>query len=373
MSIKLKIVTSVVLCMLVGTAGTLLVLRHFQEKTVRSAAGEAVQVSRRILDDMERSTTESLKMALDAFMTDEAMKEVFARGDRDALYQAGKGLYRRLSEGYGITNFNFISDDGTVFLRLQRPEQFGDKLVRIPFQRAVETQSFGTGKEIGKCAFALRAVHPYLRGGQRLGYVEIGKDVNVFYQDLKAQTGSEVVLLMKKQYLKKDEWDAMVKAKGVRDSWDDLRDAVVVANTLSGDARIDLAVDVESIPAQGTFVKEVSLGDRRFAVGLLPVRDAAGHQVGGVYVLDDVTALWASMAATSRWVIVAIVLESALLCGAMLFLLIRVVRRRLDRMVANITRILGGDVELEVEGTRDELTEFETQLKNLFVQMMGQP
>lgn len=373
MSIKLKIVASVLVCMVIGTVGTLLVLDHFQEKSIRSLSVDAVQVSRRILDEMEKSTTDSLKMALDAFMTDEAMKEVFAKHDRDALYEAGKGFYKRLNERYGITNFNFIDDDGKVFLRLQKKEQFGDLLVRIPFKRAVETQSFGTGKEIGKCAFALRAVHPYLRGGQRLGYVELGKDVNVFYHDLKAQTGSEVVLLMKKQFLKKDEWDAMVKIKGIRDSWDDLRDAVVVANTLSGDARVDLEVDVESIPAEGTFVKDLSVGGRSYTVGLLPTLDAAGRKVGAVYVLSDVTALWASMAQTNRWVVAAIVLEGVLLCAAMLFLLIGVVRRRLDRMVANITRVLGGDVSLEVDKTRDELTEFETQLKNLFTQMMGQP
>jgi hypothetical protein len=371
MSIKLKIVSIVVLCMVASTLGILLVLNHFQEKNIQSVGADAVQVSRRILDEMEKSTTDSLKMALDAFMTDEAMKDLFAKGDRDVLYDAGKDLYQRLNKRYGITNFNFITDEGKVFLRLQRKDEFGDQLVRIPFKRAVETQSFGTGKEIGKCAFALRAVHPYVRNGQRLGYVEIGKDVNVFYRDLKTQTGNEVVLIMKKKYVKKDEWDAMVRIQGIRDSWDDLREEVVVANTLTGDARVDFHIDLESIPEQGTYLKEIALGDRRFTVGLLPVHDAAGNKVGGVYVFSDVTALWASMNQTNRWVVGAIVAEGVLLCLAMLLLLIGVVRRRLDRMMANITRILGGDVELQVEKTKDELSEFETQLKNLFVQEMG--
>lgn len=373
MSIKLKIVASVVMCMLAGTVGILLVLNHFQEKSLRTVSADAVQVSRGILDEMEKSTTESLKMALDVFMTDEAMKEAFAKQDRDALYEAGKALYAKLNQRYGITNFNFITDDGVVFLRLQRKDQHGDKLVRIPFKRAVETQAFGTGKEIGKCAFALRAVHPYLRNGQRIGYVELGKDVNVFYQGLKAQTGNEVVLLMSKKALKKDEWEAMVKIKGIRDSWEDLRDVVVVANTLAGPAPLDLNVDLDAIPDQGAFVKETTVGGRRYTVGLLPARDAAGRKVGAAYVLTDVSALAASMAETNRWVVLAIVLEGALLCAAMLYLLIRVVRGRLDRMVRNITRVLGGDTALELDKTKDELTDFETQLKNLFTSMMGQP
>ena len=63
----------------------------------------------------------------------------------------------------------FILPDGEVFFRGHNPPQHGDRLTRVTYKRAAETQKLASGIEMGKNFFSLRAVLPVFYREMRSG------------------------------------------------------------------------------------------------------------------------------------------------------------------------------------------------------------
>jgi hypothetical protein len=58
---------------------------------------------------------------------------LFAEKDRQGLLNATSPIFSDIRQKHNITHMYFIAPDGTVFLRMHKPEQFGDRYSRYRF------------------------------------------------------------------------------------------------------------------------------------------------------------------------------------------------------------------------------------------------
>jgi len=342
--------TKLVLAMLAlsvcaGAVGAELVARHFEEK-VEEVGAQVLSGAAETFVVQQRAEVEKLTAALDVIMASSELRAAFRAGERARLLQLAAPVLEILREHSRITHWYFHSAEPTprVFLRVHRPDLFGDAVARVTLRRAIDTGEVGAGLELGRTAFALRVVRPWVVDGKVVGYVELAEDIDHFLTAMKGRTGDEYGLLVRRKYVDAVAWATAVGPRA--SSWDASADALVVDATSGADGILDWRGDVEALPARGLTLGEREQADRAFIRGVFPVTDAAGRRVGALFVVHDFTAH--HLAAReghgfSLAVMVACAIAAAggvaLLAHLMVFRRLARLRARLERRAAGLTPV----------------------------------
>lgn len=377
LSIKVKIALAVIACLVAIAAANGILAAYGHERDMAYAGDQAVAVAARSFVSIERREIDKLSTTLDALVGEPAFAAALSLRDRDRLLEIAAPIFKELKARHKVTHWYFIdpAPARTVFLRVHRPELRGDVVDRQTLLAAVRTGDTAAGKELGQTAFALRTVRPFAPQGKLLGYMELGQEIDDFLQRMKAETGDEYALVVQKRFLDPTAWAATRGER--RNNWGDDPDVVAVDTTTSEPGLLGTSADVREVPDGGRTLGQVERGGRHFVRGVVPVLDAAGQRVGGLFVLHDVTALHDRLVSEQ--------LKGALLIGAvavvvlaLLYVLFEVlVFRRLSRMTHAMQRVslrlAGGDYD--VGGTLepsapDEIGKFERFLAS-FLSTIG--
>ncbi|HRY15271.1 MAG: hypothetical protein KDJ31_05385 [Candidatus Competibacteraceae bacterium] len=119
--------------------------------------------------------------------------------NRPQLLAQLQSVYQTLAAHYGVSQFQFHTPPATSFLRLHKPEKFGDDLSAFRLA-VVEVNSSGKtakGLENGVAGLGIRGIAPIARQGQHLGSVEFGMAFDeTLFEALKAEHGVQITLLI---------------------------------------------------------------------------------------------------------------------------------------------------------------------------------
>ena len=377
LSTEIKLALAVLgVCVLAAMAGARVAGEIF-EGSVEDAALSTLQAAADSFAAQERAEIEKLAATLDALLANDDLRAAFVARDREKLLRIAAPLFRTMSERDRITHWYFIEPepDRSVFLRVHRPELRGDRIERATLRRAIETRELGAGKELGKTAFALRAVRPWYDHGKLLGYMELAEEIDYFLTAMKSRTGDDYGLLVKKKYLDERAWAAVLGPRA--NTWNDRPDVVVVNTTTFTEGIIDFAGDVEAIPDRGEPLGEAIRGERAYVRGIFPVRDAAGRKVGGLFVLHDFTrhhgALRAGLLQSSLALLaigVAVAGVVALLVRRLVFARLAKLRGALEAHARNASLPPSRIVELD---TDDELGRLEALFRRVMFPAQPDP
>jgi hypothetical protein len=333
------------------------------ERNVEAAAAVSVRHAAEAFDAEEDAELEKLGATLDALLANPELRDAFAARDRARLLAAGAPIFELMRDRDGITHwyFHLPRDEGTVFLRVHRPELHGDVVDRATLRRAAETRELGAGKELGKTAFALRAVRPWIVDGKTIGYVELGQEIDHFLREMKARTGDDYGLLVEKRFLDEQAWASVLGPR--QNTWNDRPEVVVIDTTSFTDGLVDFDGDVEALPSEGLVLGHVERDGRAFVRGVSPLSDAMGRKVGALFVLHDFTPQHAALEAGVSRVqatLVLLTLAGAAVTFALVHLLVfrrlALLRRRVEARAAAEALPQGRVVRLRSE---DELGRLE--------------
>lgn len=370
-SIRVKIVVAVLVVCVVGLVNVLGYLQWSYDGQVASASKETVVDAQTAFEQLENADIDKLGSALDSLRMDDSIRNVFLTRDRDALYDETQPTFEELKRRHSITHWYFeeLESAGSVFLRVHKPEQFGDKLTRVTYRQAVARRDVAAGLELGKSGVALRVVAPYLSadGKKVIGYMELGQEIDSFLGEVKKNTGHDVGLLLLKSKMDHKTWADAAKAKGEKDIWNERADYVLVGTSSTGFER---EMDFEGKPSElpedgkvlGTFDEDEGKVESR---SVFPLRDAAGEAIGVVFVEGDLTEQVSRLAATRTAVMTSVAIMVALVAALIVLMLNLLVFRRLDAMIASMeevsVRIAGGDFDARFEAgdAKDEIGDFE--------------
>lgn len=350
MQIRTKLVIAVVVAMALVTALAATIIRIASERNIRLLAEQAVVTGEAAFRSTERADIDKLTSTLDAIVSDARYRAPFERRDRAALLALAEPLFRQLRERHGITHWYFHLPDRSCFLRVHMPAQSGDAVDRATLATAAATGKLAAGKELGRTAFALRAVQPWIVDGKLIGYVELGEEIDGFLERMKSETGDDYALRVEKRHLDRKLFSEIRRLAGRRDEWDDHPTDVVVDATARGPSMEAWGADVVFLPAGGQFLGEAVEGERTFARGALPVADASGHRVGILVVRSDVSRMHENMTGARRRVVWLLVVVAAGAAAFLVFAVNVLVFYRLRRTIAVLedlsARLVGGDYDV---------------------------
>ena len=345
-SIKYKLLPIIIIGIIALSAVFYLFALQTQKANLDKVTLDGIQAAKETFYNLEKNDVKMLQAAMTDFSTNQEYKDVFLENDRQKLFDFGQALFAE-HKAMGITHFYFHRPDGTVFVRLHDATKYDDVLKRKTFAKSKETKSWGTGIELGKTAFALRAVEPYYNGKELIGYIEFGEEINHFIDIMKEQTGHEYSVVVKKEFIDPGEWASVTKTKGLRNNYGDLKNYVVIDSTREYAAKFNkdsfAQQNLDAVADKGNIFSKFTRGDKTYVSGGFALYDAGNDKVGAVIVTEDVTQLEKTATQNNQNVLITAILAALLIAGIMSLLLVLLIIRPLENVVETTTRVVGGD------------------------------
>ena len=265
------------------------------------------------------------------------VQTLFANRDRKGLLAETMPIYKALKKEFGIAQFQFHEPPARSFLRLHKPQKFGDDLssfrktvVQVNTEKTPEV-----GVEKGVAGLGIRGVVPVFHEGKHVGSVEFGFGLTKkFLSELKEKFGFDVSIIVPDG----DGFRFLAKTHDVATPKEEagiLRK--VLEDGYEGILRLDKA-------------------GKRLVIFFGPVRDFSGKVVAVVAVPRDVTASYQELRSTQLGIVLgggALVLA---ILGLIYFLIGRLVAKPVKLMKEAFARAGEGDLSTRVEvRSRDEL------------------
>ncbi|MFZ3168793.1 MAG: PAS domain S-box protein, partial [Candidatus Methanoperedens sp.] len=318
---------------------------------------------------LEERDTQILSSTLEVIIQDQSFKNLYLEKDREKLYNYGQPLFQNLKNKYGITHFYFILPDGHDFVRLHNKEIYGDLIDRITFQKAKDTKKIASGIELGKTAFALRAVIPYYNNGELIGYVELGEDMDHIFKILKNQTNDDFAIIVDKEYLNREDWKSVRQTAGLSDNWNDLEKHLVISSTNTNNdeitAKCFVEDNLERVEKGELLLQQLQSKNQTFVCGGFSVTDARGRHIGSILSLIDITDQMAiaQRASYTLFSVAIILFISTLTTG---ILISRSISKPITELRNAANSIGEGNFETKIEiKSKDEIGELAASFKRM--------
>jgi len=129
------------------------------------------------------------------------LQKLFAEGDRETLALKTLPLFETLKEDYAVRQFQFHLPPATSFLRVHKPEKFGDDL--SSFRQTVivtnRDQKPVRGLEKGVAGIGIRGIMPVNYQNAHIGSVEFGMSFGqAFFDQFKNDYKVDIALYTQK-------------------------------------------------------------------------------------------------------------------------------------------------------------------------------
>jgi signal transduction histidine kinase len=305
-------------------------VRHANHRRVEDDARAAY-----LVEDLLRSqlseNVQVMSSIMPLIMRDELLAAALRAGDRQTLLEISEPILQDLRAANRITHFYFILPDRTMLLRVQHPEEWGDRIDRFVLQEAQRTGRPFWGNEQGPFgSFTLRVVHPWNRAGELIGYFELGIEFEDVMPSIHELLDVDVFVAIDKKFLDRPKWDSMQKKLGRSVRWDEFPSVIVLSRTSQIPAPIASYLAVLQPPhIKHTF--ETRWDDRVAQAIVMPFADLRGEVRGELLVLRDITIAAAEARRVIIWLMAACTAVGGSLVVMFYFLLGRVQRDVAER------------------------------------------
>lgn len=280
---------------------------------------------------------------------------LFAEGNRAALLAGAGPIFALQRKKYGLDQLNFYLPDGTTFLRVQSPMNFGDKVdparsVLGAVGRRGEPQS---AVEIGRSGPAIFGMVPVRNRGRLAGVCSVGMQFANLVETLHHDFGVDAAVVFDERHLRETVTDYRPAAEqdGIKGfthtaatDWPLFRELLKEA-------------DLEGLHEPLTFLAPAH--GALFGVAVLPLRDSTDTQVGHLVAARDLESVgqraWRTRVVSSVMMLFALTLTAGVVAVVFNGMLLRPVQDLIARMQA----VQGGEEALPAEShllsRRDEI------------------
>ncbi|MBF0257042.1 MAG: methyl-accepting chemotaxis protein [Gammaproteobacteria bacterium] len=250
------------------------------------------------------------------------VQQRFADDDRDWLRDQLVPAYKVLEKEYGARQFQFHRPPAFSWLRVHKPEKFGDDL--SSFRHSVintnAKQSPTRGLETGVAGLGARGIVPIFHQGKHLGSVEFGMSFGqAFFDEIKANRGLDAGLHIQRE----DKFETFAATFGK----EPLLSKEILAKVMQGETHYGAG----------------QLGDTPVAIYATQVKDYSGAPLGVLEVAMDRSHYLSLLQRSSKnaWTIgffaLLLGLAGALLTGHRL-------NKRLNTVVEGVNQVAAGNL-----------------------------
>ena len=181
--------------LIAGTAAVMFFVTATRQ--LDQVAASRLEAFDRSLADRLEQVARDLGLALELLVADRTVIEHFAARDRQGLLDRLLPLYTdRLREQYDLTQLHFHLAPATSFLRLHRPEQFGDDLStwRSSLVLANRSRRPVSGLEVTRSGPGLKVIRPIFWRAEHIGSVEFATVLDRTLKHLGRSLGASYAL-----------------------------------------------------------------------------------------------------------------------------------------------------------------------------------
>ncbi|MEO5377388.1 MAG: methyl-accepting chemotaxis protein [Magnetococcus sp. DMHC-6] len=307
------------------------------EKRIREEEYQQLRAYTREIHDGIISQTQRAE-AMSALVANLPMvQKFFADGEREALKKMFLPVQQILASQYDVEQFQFHTPPAISFLRLHKPEKFGDDLssFRHTVVNTNQTQKPTQGLESGVAGLGARGIVPVFYEGRHLGSVEFGISIGQEYFDA-----------FEKRYAEEELHTGLHLVDGEK--------FTTYTPTFQEGALLSYE-ELKRVISGSSLLKNVLLQGTEHVVYAEAVKDYSGLPIGVIEVALDRKAYRQTVAEARQDTI--FVAGMALLFGLLQSLIMaRTITNRLQRVVNSVNLVAQGDLvhEVRVEG-RDEI------------------
>ncbi|MBU1996057.1 MAG: response regulator, partial [Candidatus Omnitrophica bacterium] len=281
---------------------------------------------------------------IDLIEKNKNLQRAYLEKDRESLYNFSKTIFRELNKSYNITHFNFQDTQRKNFLRVHKPDDFGDIIDRYTLSEAYRKGITKYGIELGPYGrFALRVVRPWVVDGDIIGFIELAKEIDYIHPDIARMKNVEIMSFIDKSMLDEDQFLAGQEAFNDHVSRGKFSNVVLTGSTIKSTTALDsflrevLANDVNKHLSK---IHSVRIAYNKYFAAMFPLKDAREKVVGSIVILKNFKAENAVFIKLAMQV-VEIELFAFILLGVFLWLFLgrieRSVLRTTEKLKANIT------------------------------------
>lgn len=185
------------------------VLQH--DKEIALAVNEEQRIIDITLEDITRFAFTNYHIrTMQLAESSPKITQAFYDRNRPMLLKEALPVYKNLrEENINIHAFDFVLPDGTVFLRLQRPE-YGDNIsgARSIINAVNEDKKQHAGYDVGKHGIMYWIAQPIMHNGKYAGIMELGITLDQLLSIMKKRFNAELTTL-----IKTTEWNKATLAK----------------------------------------------------------------------------------------------------------------------------------------------------------------
>jgi len=280
------------------------------------AARKARDIAARIRSH-EQTSVASMRAFLEELSQRREVIDAFRRSNRAALTETLTPSLERFQRRLGITHLSLHGLDRRNVLRVHAPSESGGLIDRQTLQVAEQTSQPASGAEPGLLGtYTLRCVLPWVVAGERVGYLEAGKDFERIIQEL----DERFLVVINKSEVDEADWRRAAACEGSTADWDRFEHIAIAYNSAgalpqalvehlrASRGRSSSGADAyrrpstsEGIPAAAAERTEEGAkvppgaaivdehGDRVLCSVEVPIANGTGQHMARVYLVDDVT------------------------------------------------------------------------------------
>ncbi len=197
MTLSKRLVLSLVGSVLLAVAATTASHIFLSQRLIETSAERELKTLEAYFTSAVKSEADRALSLAASLAENNAVRDLFAARDRDRLQATLAPMFKELKDKHGVRQLQFHLAPATSFLRVHRPEKFGDDLSSFRFTVVAvnQTQKPVSGIENGVEGLGIRGVVPMTKDQKPIGSVEIGLSIDQFFFDrLKATSGADVAL-----------------------------------------------------------------------------------------------------------------------------------------------------------------------------------
>lgn len=283
---KILLPLGVVFCILLilGFSATYLIQKRALDNTITRRITNA----RVLFKELLKVEAEVLWSLTSSYREIKEFQAPFLAGDREKLLAVALPVFNEIKSRHDITHFYFHNLDKTCFLRVHSPERYGDRITRHTLNQAAKLEVPAYGIELGPLGtMTLRLVQPWRVNGKLVGYIELGKEIDQITPIFKHILNLEMVFTVEKKHLDRKLWVAGETMLSKPGKWEQFHDFVVVSSTFR---QLPEGLGGEISSHFASHDKELfnaNHENRIYRGGAIPLVDAAGFEVGDIFVFAN--------------------------------------------------------------------------------------
>ena len=253
-------------------------------------------------------------------------QDLFAKQDREGLSKALLPTFDVLKKDFAVRQFQFHLPPATSFLRLHKPEKFGDDLSSFR-QTVVDTNTNKkptVGLEKGVAGLGVRGVVPVFKDQAHLGSVEFGMSFGTpFFETFKSRFGVDAALYVEGE-------------NGFKPFATTLEKTEIITQD-----------QIKAALAGQPVIFRTELAGTPVSVYAGPVSDFTGKPVGVAFVAKDVSDYVAATSNSQNTLLIigAVILLIGLIVA---WLIGSRISNPIERMTEAMGKLASGDLDIEV-------------------------